>query len=118
MARHFAGSDGDLVTADRLGELHGYVESEFPLFPYLTGQIYQLLGVHEWIGRGLSVLFSALTIGLSSDWVDAGSIRRPGGGVAWPQPWHHSVCITAASFKKAALLLLCAAGGGSPQHLG
>ena len=40
------------------------MESEFPLFPYLTGQIYQLFGVHEWIGRGLSVLFSALTIWL------------------------------------------------------
>ena len=43
MARHFAGFDTPiwLPQIDWGGASPGYVESEFPLFPFLTGQIYQ-----------------------------------------------------------------------------
>ena len=40
------------------------MESEFPLYPFLVSRLYGLMGVQEWLGRGLSVLFSALTIWL------------------------------------------------------
>ncbi len=64
MARHFAleGSPIWLPEIDWGGAGFGYVESEFPLYPYLLGQIYKFSGVNEWIGRLLSVLFSTLTI--------------------------------------------------------
>jgi len=111
MARHFAGSDTAiwLPQIDWGGASPGYVESEFPLFPYLTGQIYQLFGVHEWIGRGLSVLFSALTI-----WLVIRLGRR------WFNPaagWWGGMALAVAPlgvyygrvFQAEALLLLCAA---------
>jgi len=64
MARHFAleGTPIWLPQIDWSGASPGYVECEFPLYPYLLGQLYKLIGLHEWLGRGLSVLCSALTI--------------------------------------------------------
>ncbi len=64
MARHFAleGTPIWLPQIDWAGANSGYVECEFPIFPYLVGQLYKLLGLHEWIGRGLSIFFSAITI--------------------------------------------------------
>ena len=64
MARHFAieGTPIWLPQIDWAGAGKGYVECEFPLFPYIVGQFYKLFGLHEWIGRGLSILFSVLTI--------------------------------------------------------
>ena len=112
MARHFAGFDAPiwLPQIDWGGASPGYVESEFPLFPFLTGQIYQLFGVHEWIGRGLSVLFSALTI-----WLVIRLGRR------WFNPaagWWGGMALAVAplgvyygrAFQAEALLLFCAAG--------
>ena len=66
MARHFALENSPiwLPQIDWAGSSEGYVESEFPIFPYLVGQIYKLFGVHEFIGRGLSVFFSVFTIWL------------------------------------------------------
>ena len=66
MARHFHLSNTPiwLPQIDWGGASAGYVESEFPLFPYLTSQLYQLLGLHEWLGRCLSIVCSALTIWL------------------------------------------------------
>jgi len=41
------------------GRSPGYVECEFPIYPYVVSLLYKLTGgVHEWIGRLLSVLFS------------------------------------------------------------
>ena len=64
MARHFAlqGTPIWLPQIDWAGASQGYVECEFPIFPYLVGQIYKFFGIHEWIGRGLSVFLSTLTI--------------------------------------------------------
>ena len=64
MARHFAlqGTPIWLPQIDWSGASPGYVECEFPLYPYLLGQLYKLAGLHEWLGRGLSVFCSALTI--------------------------------------------------------
>ena len=64
MARHFALERTPiwLPQIDWSGASPGYVECEFPLFPYLLGQLYKLIGLHEWLGRGLSVLCSTLTI--------------------------------------------------------
>ncbi len=66
MARHFAINNTPiwLPQIDWAGASEGYVESEFPIFPYILGQLYKLLGINEWIGRGLSILFSAITIAL------------------------------------------------------
>ncbi|WP_320666548.1 ArnT family glycosyltransferase [Prochlorococcus sp. MIT 1307] len=64
MARHFAleGTPIWLPQIDWAGASAGYVDCEFPLYPYLVGQLYKLFGLHEWIGRGLSIFFSILTI--------------------------------------------------------
>ncbi len=64
MARHFALQNTPiwLPQIDWAGASLGYVECEFPLFPYLLGQLYKLFGIHEWIGRSLSILFSVFTI--------------------------------------------------------
>ncbi len=64
MARHFAieGTPIWLPQIDWGGASPGFVECEFPLFPYLLGQIYKIVGIHEWLGRGLSAILSALTI--------------------------------------------------------
>ena len=66
MARHFAIANTPiwLPQIDWAGASAGYVESEFPLYPFLVSRLYLLAGVQEWLGRGLSVLFSVLTIGL------------------------------------------------------
>ena len=49
MARHFALSDRPiwLPQIDWAGAAEGYVESEFPLFPFLVSRLYQLFGVQE-----------------------------------------------------------------------
>ncbi len=64
MARNFALNNTPiwLPQVDWGGAGKGYVESEFPLFPYILGQIYKITGVHDWLGRCLSVFFSAITI--------------------------------------------------------
>ncbi len=64
MARHFAlnGTPIWLPQIDWSGATQGYVESEFPLFPYLVAQLYKLSGIDESIGRGISITFSLFTI--------------------------------------------------------
>ena len=53
MARHFALENTPiwLPQIDWSGSAQGYVESEFPIFPYIVGQLYKIFGIHEWIGR-------------------------------------------------------------------
>ena len=64
MARHFFLENTPiwLPQIDWAGASEGYVECEFPLFPYLVGQLYKVFGLHEWIGRGLSLIFSVISI--------------------------------------------------------
>ena len=64
MARNFANNATPiwLPQVDWGGATGGYVECEFPLYPYIVAQIYRVFGVHDSIGRYLSVLFSLITI--------------------------------------------------------
>ena len=112
MARHFIqeGTPIWLPQIDWGGASTGLVESEFPLYPFLVSRLYDLLGVQEWLGRGLSVLCSALTI-----WLVMRLGRR------WFNPeagWWAGLAFAIAplgvyfgrAFQAEALLLLCAAG--------
>ncbi|WP_226415105.1 glycosyltransferase family 39 protein [Synechococcus sp. MU1642] len=112
MARHFsqAGTPIWMPQVDWGGASAGFVESEFPLYPYLVSRLYNLMGVQEWLGRGLSVLCSALTI-----WLVMRLGRR------WFNPeagWWAGLAFAIAplgvyfgrTFQAEALLLLCAAG--------
>ena len=40
-----------LPQIDWAGAAEGFVESEFPLYPFLVSRVYQLFGIHEWLGR-------------------------------------------------------------------
>ena len=64
MARHFALENTPiwLPQIDWGGATQGYVESEFPIYPYLVGQIYKIFGLNEIFGRSLSIVFGLLTI--------------------------------------------------------
>ena len=112
MARHFsqAGTPIWLPQIDWGGASAGFVESEFPLYPFLVSRLYNLIGVQEWLGRGLSVLCSALTI-----WLVMRLGRR------WFNPeagWWAGMAFAIAplgvyygrTFQAEALLVLCAAG--------
>ncbi len=112
MARHFslAGTPIWLPQVDWGGASAGFVESEFPLYPFLVSRLYGLMGMHEWLGRGLSVLCSAMTIWL---------VMRL--GQRWFNPeagWWAGLAFAIAplgvyfgrAFQAEALLLLCAAG--------
>jgi 4-amino-4-deoxy-L-arabinose transferase-like glycosyltransferase len=39
-----------------------YVELELQIVPFLSAILYKIAGVHEWIGRGIVILFSLATI--------------------------------------------------------
>ena len=39
------------------GNTPGYVGTEFPLVPFIASMVYGVFGVHDWIGRSISVLF-------------------------------------------------------------
>jgi hypothetical protein len=47
---------------DWQGNLPGYIESEFQIYPYLVALLYSVFGLHDWIGRALSLFFFLLTI--------------------------------------------------------
>jgi 4-amino-4-deoxy-L-arabinose transferase-like glycosyltransferase len=44
------------------GSSAGYIGSEFPLVPFIAALLYVPFGVHEWIGRSVSVVFSVLSL--------------------------------------------------------
>ncbi len=64
MARHFFLNNTSILMPqiDWAGNTSGYVESEFPLYPYLVGQLYKFFGLNEWLGRSFSVACSVITI--------------------------------------------------------
>ena len=112
MARHFVeqGTPIWLPQIDWAGASAGYVECEFPIYPFLVSRLYGLVGVQEWMGRSLSVLCSALTI-----WLVMRLGRR------WFNPeagWWAGMAFALAplgvyygrAFQAEALLVLCAAG--------
>ena len=64
MARHFYLQQSPiwLPQVDWGGASKGFVESEFPIYPYLVAQVYKITGLNESYGRLLSVFFGVLTI--------------------------------------------------------
>jgi hypothetical protein len=44
------------------GKSPGYVGTEFPLVPFTASVLYLFFGVHEWIGRAVSVFFFTLSV--------------------------------------------------------
>jgi 4-amino-4-deoxy-L-arabinose transferase-like glycosyltransferase len=55
----------------------GYVETEFPLYPWTVSLLYRVLGEHVWLGRAVALAASAVTLWLF--WRLAGRTleRRP-----------------------------------------
>ena len=47
-----------LPQVDWGGVSSGYAETDFPLYSYGVGLLYQFFGLHEWLARGLSLLCS------------------------------------------------------------
>lgn len=72
IARNYARGGMHLLSPqiDWRGDGPGYVEMEFPLYPYLIATGYRVFGIHEQIGRVVSYILSLATllifIGLSS----------------------------------------------------
>ena len=66
IARHFAEGSMQwwLPQVDWGGVGTGYVEAEFPLFPYALALLYRCFGVQEWLGRMLSIAFAMGSIWL------------------------------------------------------
>jgi 4-amino-4-deoxy-L-arabinose transferase-like glycosyltransferase len=64
MARNFFENGMNILypQVDWGGNTAGYVESEFPLYPYLVAAVYKILGINELWGRLLSILFSLAAI--------------------------------------------------------
>jgi hypothetical protein len=46
---------------DWRGSSPGYVESEFQIYTFLVALLYRAFGPHEWLGRGLNVVFFVLS---------------------------------------------------------
>lgn len=44
------------------GDTSGYVESEFPIYQFVVALLYKVFGVHEFIGRLISIFFSIISI--------------------------------------------------------
>ncbi|WP_445185047.1 ArnT family glycosyltransferase [Pseudonocardia sp. Cha107L01] len=42
----------------------GYVESEFPLYPWMVSLLYRIFGEHVWLGRAVALVASAVTLWL------------------------------------------------------
>ncbi len=47
---------------DWAGGSAGYVGTEFPILPFLAAICYKFAGIQEWIGRGQSVVFFAISL--------------------------------------------------------
>jgi 4-amino-4-deoxy-L-arabinose transferase-like glycosyltransferase len=47
---------------DWAGPYPGYIGTEFPLVPFTASLFYPLFGIHEWIGRSVSVLFFIMAV--------------------------------------------------------
>jgi len=109
IARNFVreGNNILLPRIDWRGDGPGYTEMEFPLIPWVMGQLYRIFGIHEIIGRLLSLLFALLSL-----WV----FRRLALRVL-PEPAalmatlfmavNHELTLVATAIQPEALMLLC-----------
>ncbi len=64
VARNFYREDNNILypRTDWRENTPGYVESEFPLYPWLVAQSYRMFGFHEQFARVFSLLISVLTL--------------------------------------------------------
>jgi hypothetical protein len=65
MARNFHEGSLNILypQIDWGGSSPGYVDSEFPIFPFAIALLYRAFGVHEWFGRAINIgayVFSAI----------------------------------------------------------
>jgi 4-amino-4-deoxy-L-arabinose transferase-like glycosyltransferase len=65
IARNYATNGFHLLApqVDWGGQTPGYVESEFPLYSYSLALLYGVFGIHDWLGRLLTALASAVAVG-------------------------------------------------------
>jgi hypothetical protein len=77
IARNFARNGMDLFfpQIDWGGAGPGYVETELPLMPWLTGALYLVFGEQEWLGRLVSLVFMLVPRRPSGAW--SGGCCRP-----------------------------------------
>ena len=91
------------------GMTSGFVESDPPLYAQLVAGLYGLFGVHEWLARGLSLIFSLLTLLLL---LRLGQ-RLLGEGAGWWGAFFFAVLPLSVFYGRTvqpeSLLLLCAA---------
>ena len=82
MARNFATGGMNLFfpQINWGGAGPGYVETEFPLMPWLSAALYQVFGEHDWLGRLVSLAF--MLVATAAFW---GLARRllPTGAARW-----------------------------------
>ena len=108
--RHFAEQgDAYLASTNRLGRCKRRLCGVgIPIYPFLVSRLYGLIGIQEWLGRGLSVLCSALTIWLviriSRRWFNPDA-----GWWAGMALQSHPGGVLRKTFQAEALLVLCAA---------
>jgi 4-amino-4-deoxy-L-arabinose transferase-like glycosyltransferase len=64
IARNFYERDPNILypQVNWRADASNYIESTFPLVPWLTGLGYRLTGEQRWVGRGLVALFAALEV--------------------------------------------------------
>jgi hypothetical protein len=64
MARNFQAYGHHLLypQIDWAGDGPGYVETEFPIYPYMVSGLYAVFGVHDWFGRLVSIAMSMLGV--------------------------------------------------------
>lgn len=63
MARNFYEGSMNILypQVDWRGNSPGYVESEFPIYSFSIALLYRMFGVHEWLGKALTVGIYALS---------------------------------------------------------
>ncbi len=96
---------------DWAGEKPGYVEMEFPLYPYMAAAFYKLFGVHEFFGRLISIIasvFAALFLYLlTKETIDETAAR-------YASVFFAILPLTAfytSSFQPEALFIMCSLAG-------
>jgi len=109
IARNFVheGNNILLPRIDWRGDGPGYTEMEFPLIPWVMAQLYRVFGIHEIIGRLLSLAFALLSL-----WVfrrlALKVLSEPAALIATLfMAVSHEMTMVATAIQPEALMLLC-----------
>lgn len=84
----------------------GFTEMEFPIIPWVIAQLYRVFGVHEIIGRVLSLAFMLLSLFVFSRLALKVLSETAALIAAWVFVVSHEVTIVATSIQPESLLLL------------